>query len=191
MKRHLLAALLALSFADAAFAADYTIDARHTQVLFTYAHMGFSHITGRLNEVTGHFDFDPAAPAKSSIEVDLPMSSLSTGVPGLDDHMRSADFFDAAKFPSAHFKSGKVTSTGKDRLDVAGDLTLHGVTKPVVLHVTINQIGMHPMKKVPAVGFDATATIKRSDFGVAYLIPVGSDEVELHITLEAQQAKAN
>jgi polyisoprenoid-binding protein YceI len=191
MKKYFLAALLALTFADTAFAADYTIDARHTQVLFTYTHMGFSHITGRLNEASGHFDFDPAVPAKSSIEVDIPLSSLSTGVTGLDDHMRSADFFDVGKFPSAHFKSTKVTSTDKNHLSVAGDLTIHGVTKPVVLQVAINQIGVHPMKKVPAVGLDASATIKRSDFGVGNFIPTGSDEVALRITLEAQQTKAN
>jgi polyisoprenoid-binding protein YceI len=191
MKRHLLAALLALSFADAAFAANYAIDARHTQVLFTYTHMGFSHITGRFNEVSGTFDFDPAAPGKSSIEVDLPIASLSTGIAKLDEDMRSATFFDAEKFPSAHFKSNKATSTGKDRLDVAGDLTIHGVTQPVVFQVTINGVGEHPFKKVPAAGFDASATIKRSAFGVGAMVPIGSDEVLLHITLEAQQAAAN
>lgn len=184
------AALFALVLAPSVLAAEYTIDARHSQVLFTYAHMGFSHITGRFTEVSGRFDFDPAAPAKSSIEVDLPMASLSTGVVGLDNDLNGDGFFDAAKFPNAHFKSTKVVEKGKDQLAVSGDLTIHGVTKPVVLDVTINNMGMHPMKKVPAVGFDATATIKRSDFGIARLIPIGSDDVVLRITLEAQQPKA-
>ena len=191
MKRRLLAALLALSFADAALAAEYTINDRHTQVLFTYTHMGFSHITGRLTQPSGHFEFDPAAPTNSSIDVDLPMSSLSFGIPALDNDLRGERFFDVAKFPSAHFKSTKVTSVGKSLLDVAGDLTIHGVTQPVVFRVTINGTGPHPMYKVPAAGFDATATIKRSAFGVGGLLMASSDEVVLHITMEAQQAKAN
>jgi polyisoprenoid-binding protein YceI len=191
MKRQLLAALLALCFADAALAADYTIDARHTQVLFTYTHMGYSHITGRFNDVSGKFEFDPAAPVKSSIEVDLPIASLSTGIARLDDDIRGAALLDAEKFPTAHFRSTKVTSAGTNNLDVAGELTIHGVTKPVVLRVTINQIGPHPFKKVPAVGFDATAAIKRTDFGVSGFMPVAGDEVVLRITMEAQQAKAN
>jgi polyisoprenoid-binding protein YceI len=191
MKRHLLAALLALTFADVALAADYTINDRHTQVLFTYTHMGFSHITGRLTQPSGTFKFDPAAPTNSSIDVDLPMSSLSFGIPALDNDLRGEHFFDVGKFPTAHFKSNKVTSTGKNQLDVVGDLTIHGVTQPVVFRVTINGIGLHPMYKVPAAGFDATATIKRSAFGVGGLLMAASDDVELHITMEAQQAKAN
>lgn len=190
MKRPLLAVLLALSFADAALAANYTIDARHTQVLFTYVHMGFSHITGRFTQPSGHFEFDPAAPAKSSIEVDLPMASLSFGIPALDNDLRRENFFDVAKFPTSHFKSNKVTVVDKGHLVVAGDLTIHGVTKPVVFNVTINGVGPHPMYKVSAAGFDATTTIKRSAFGIGGLMMAASDEVNLHITMEAQQAKA-
>ena len=187
MTRIALAALLAMTFAGGAAAADYTINANHTQVYFTYTHMGFSHITGRFTQPSGHFDFDPAAPTKSSIDVELPMSSLSFGIAPLDIDLSSERFFDVAKFPTAHFKSNKVTSVGKNLLDVAGDLTIHGVTKPVVLHVTINGIGMHPMYKIPAAGFDATATIKRSAFGIGGLMMAATDEVNLRITMEAQQ----
>ena len=101
MTRLLLPALLALAFAGSASAARYEIDANHTQVRFTYTHMGYSHITGRLGQVSGNFDFDPARPAASSIDVQVPLASLSTGVPKLDSHLSSADFFDAASFPMA------------------------------------------------------------------------------------------
>jgi polyisoprenoid-binding protein YceI len=189
MKRLILPALLSLVFAGAASAATYNIDGNHTQVLFTYTHFEFSHLSGRVNQATGSFDFDPAKPANASIDVQIPMSSLSTGVPKLDEHLSSADFFEVAKFPTASFKSNKVTVLGNNKLSVAGDLTIHGVTKPVVLDVTINHTGVHPMRKVAAVGFDASTTIKRSDFGVGNYAPVVADEVKLSITLEAQEAK--
>lgn len=185
------AALVALVLAPAVLAAEYKINDRHTQVMFTYTHMGFSHISGRLTQPSGRFEFDPAAPAKSSIDVDLPMSSLSFGIPALDDDLKGDRFFDVEKFPTAHFKSNKVTVLGKDRLSVAGDLTIHGVTQLVVFDVTINGIGPHPMYKVPAAGFDASATIKRSDFGIGGALKVATDEVELHITMEAQEAAAH
>ena len=182
------AALLALVLAPTAMAAEYKINDRHTQVMFTYTHMGFSHISGRLTQPSGHFEFDPAAPAKSSIDVELPMSSLSFGIPALDNDLKSERFFDVEKFPTAHFKSNKVTVLGKDKLAVAGDLTIHGVTRPVVFDVTINGTGPHPMYKVPAAGFDATATIKRSEFGIGGLLQAATDQVDLHITMEAQEA---
>lgn len=190
MKRYLLPALLALAFTGAASADRYDIDASHTQVEFTYSHLGYSNITGRLGQVTGTFDFDPTKPEQSRIEVQVPLSSLSTGVEKLDAHLSSADFFDATAHPMATFKSSKVTVAGKDKLAVAGDLTIHGVTRPVVLDVTINKVGEHPMRKTAAAGFDATTTIKRSEFGVGGMVPMISDDVRLDITMEAQQPKA-
>lgn len=190
MKRLILPVLLSLAFAATTQAASYEIDANHTQVQFTYTHLGFSHLSARLNQASGRFDFDPAKPANSSIDVQIPMSSLSTGVPKLDTHLSSADFFEIAKFPTASFKSSKVTALGNNKLNVAGDLTIHGVTRPVVFAVTVNNIGVHPMRKTAAAGFDATATIKRSDFGVGGMVPAVLDEVQLRISMEAQQAAA-
>lgn len=180
-----LVAALALA-SSAAFAAEpYQIDPNHTQVEYTYSHLGFSHITGHLNKVEGDFLFDAKDPTKSSIQVHVPISSITVGVPDLDKELVGATFFEADKFPLATFQSTAVTSTGTNKLAVTGDLTIHGVTKPVTLDVTINKIGTHPMRGVPAAGFDATATIKRSDFGVALYVPNVSDEVTLHITMEA------
>ena len=180
-----LVAALALA-SSAAFAAEpYQIDPNHTQVEYTYSHFGFSHITGRLNNVEGDFLFDAKDPTKSSIQVHVPISSITVGVPDLDKELLGSTFFEADKFPLATFQSTAVTSTGTNKLAVAGDMTIHGVTKPVTLDVTVNKIGTHPMRNVAAAGFDATATIKRSDFGVALYVPNVSDEVTLHITMEA------
>ena len=176
---------------SAAFAADaYMIDSSHTQVEFSYSHMGYSHITGHFDKVEGNFLFDAKDPTKSTIQVNIPMDQVTVGVKALDDELRSDMFFDATQFPLATFQSTSVTSAGKDKLTVVGDMTIHGVTKKETLDVTINKIGMHPMRGVPAAGFDATATIKRSDFGVSKYVPNVSDEVSLHITMEAYAPKA-
>lgn len=188
-RRLVLATLIAAASFSAQAADKYDIDPTHTQVQFTYNHMGFSNITGRFDEVTGDFQFDAADPTKSSVSITIPVASISTGVDKLDEHLLKADFFDATQFPTATFKSTGVTAAGEGKLAVAGDLTIHGVTRPVVLDVTINGIGEHPMRKLPAAGFDARATIKRSDFGVGAYVPAVGDEVTLSITVEATQAK--
>jgi polyisoprenoid-binding protein YceI len=184
-------AVAALAFASSsAFAADpYVIDANHTQVWFSYNHMGYSHISGHFEGVEGDFLFDAKDPTKSKIQVNVPINTVSVGVKALDDELRSPMFFDPDKFPTATFQSRSVTSTGKDKLAVTGDLTIHGKTKPVTFDVTINKMGMHPMRGVPAVGLDATATVKRTDFDVAKYVPNVSDDVTLHITMEAYAPK--
>ncbi|MFY2762776.1 YceI family protein [Arenimonas sp. MALMAid1274] len=187
-KRLVLASLLAAAFTAQA-TETYTIDPTHTQVEFTYNHLGFSNITGRFDQVQSEFQFDAADPTRSSVKITIPVESISTGVEKLDTHLLAPDFFDAAKFPTATFTSTAVTAAGEGKLNVAGDLTIHGVTRPVVLAVTINKIGEHPMAKVPAAGFDATTTIKRSDFGIGGYVPAVSDEVTIDITVEARKAK--
>lgn len=184
----LAAALLAAAAAQAAPSA-YTIDPHHTQIQFGWTHFGFSHITGRFDQVDGTFLFDPDAPTKSQIAVSIPISSISTGVADLDKDLLSDGFFDVAKFPTATFKSTSVKSTGKDTLAVSGDLNIHGVTRPVTLDVTINKIGVHPMGGGSAAGFDASTTIQRSDFGISKYVPKVSDQIQIHITMETRAAK--
>jgi len=167
----------------------YTIDPTHTQVHASYLHMGFSNISIRFNTVEGEFLFDPAKPANSSLNIKVPISSMDSGVAKLDSHLSGADFFDVEKFPDATFKSTKVTEAGKGKLKLIGDLTIHGVTKAVIFDVTINGVGVHPMRKTPSAGFDATTKIKRSDFGVGGYVPMVGDEVTMHITMEASEAK--
>ena len=189
LRAGLLAVSLAFASGAACAAEPYTIDPNHTQVDFSYTHFGFSHIIGHFGNVEGDFLFDPKDPTKSSIQVNIPMDSISVGVPKLDEELRSDMFFDATKFPTATFQSHTVTSSGNGHLAVAGDLTIHGVTKPATFDVEINKIGTHPMRGVPAAGFDATATIKRSDFGVSKYVPNVSDEVTIHVTMEAYAPK--
>jgi len=124
------------------------------------------------------------------VAVTLPLSGLEAFTDKFNTHLNSAEFFDSAKFPTASFKSTKVEAAGKDKLKVTGDLTIKGITKPVVLDVTLNKAADHPMKKTPSIGFDATAMVKRSDFGLGAYAPMVSDEVRLTITTEADAAKA-
>jgi polyisoprenoid-binding protein YceI len=190
-RRPLLAlALAALSLPAFAATVPYEIDSRHTQVLFTYSHFGLSNITGRFADVTGTLAFDAEHPEASSVNVTIPVDSLSTGVAKLDEHMKSPDMFDAAQFPTATFASTSVTAAGENHWKIDGNLTLHGVTRPVVLDAQTNFVGPHPMNKAPAAGFDAIATIKRSEFGIAYALPGVPDDVRIRITVEAKGPKA-
>ncbi len=152
--------------------------------------MGFSNPSANFGQVEGTLVYNAEDVSQSSVEVTLPLAGLNSFTAKFDEHLRSADFFDAAKFPSATFKSTKVESAGTNKLTVTGDLTIKDITRPVVLDVTINAAGEHPMMKVPAVGFDATTTLKRSDFGVGAYAPNVSDEVQLRITTEATGQKA-
>ena len=184
MRQNLLT--LALAFAaTSAFAADrYEFDTNHRNVRFTFNHFGFSNISGSFEQLDGHVMLDTADLTKSSVEVTIPIASIHTGVPKFDEHLKSADFFEAAKFANATFKSTGVTSSGEGKLAVAGDLTMHGVTKPVTLDVTVNKLGEHPMAKAPWAGFDATTTIKRTDFGLGLYAPNVSDDVKITISVE-------
>jgi polyisoprenoid-binding protein YceI len=181
----IIAALLLSAGVATAASVGSTMDPNHTRINFSWTHFGLSHPMGRFDHFDGDFRFDPTDPTKSSVTVTIPVDSIDTGVAKLDAHLKSPDFFDAAKYPVATFKSTRVERSGEHGLKVTGDLTLHGVTKPVVLDVVVNKIGPHPMAGRPAAGFDATATIKRSDFGISNYVPKVSDEIELSISTEA------
>lgn len=167
----------------------YKIDPTHTDVLAQWNHMGLSNPTAHFGTAEGTLVYDAADVTKSTVEVTLPLTGLNSFTAKFDEHLRSADFFDSAKFPAATFKSTKVESAGTNKLTVTGDLTIKDITKPVTLDVTINGGGEHPMAKVPAAGFDATTTIKRTDFGVGAYAPNVSDEVKIRITTEVTGEK--
>ncbi|GAA3914898.1 YceI family protein [Luteimonas lutimaris] len=190
MKRIALAAALSL-FAASALAAPvtYKLDPTHTDVIAQWSHFGFSNPSAHFGQADGTLVYDADDVAASSVEVTLPLSGLNAFVPDLTKHLLAADFFDADQFPTATFKSTGVEPAGEGKLKVSGDLTIKGVTKPVVLDVTLNKAGVHPMAKHEAIGFDATTTIKRSDFGVDAYVPNVSDEVKLRITTEAAAAE--
>jgi polyisoprenoid-binding protein YceI len=185
--------VLAAEGAKATAAERYDIDASHSGVVFGWNHFGFSNPTARFDKIQGSVLLDKADLTKSSILVTLPLEGLDTGVEKLDQELKGPDFLDAAKYPTITFKSTKVEKTGENGLNITGDLTVHGVTKPVTLDAKVNRIGIFEIPgviKAQAAGFDATTVIKRSDFGVSKYVPYVSDEIPVHITLDAKQAPA-
>jgi polyisoprenoid-binding protein YceI len=188
MIRLALAAAIAV-IAAPVHATTYTIEPDYAQVVFRWNHLGFSNPAAQLSQGQGTLEFDPANPTRACVQVTIPLSTLDTGVPGLDEHLRSEDFFEVAKFPTATFRSTKVEQgAGKDRLRVTGDLNLHGVTRAVVLDVMVVKVGTNPRTQLPTVGFEATTKLKRSDFGLGAFVPQVSDEVTLQIISQGVEA---
>jgi polyisoprenoid-binding protein YceI len=169
----------------------WKIDPMHSEADFGIKHMAISTVHGSFHGVSGTITFDPANVAKSSVEATIPVDTVDTGVAPRDTDLKSPRFFDATKFPTMTFKSTSVHKAG-DHYDVAGDLTLHGVTKPVVLKLEEpgkEEIGMD--KKSVHRGFTATTTINRQDFGLAFNGTLSSgdavlsDEVKIEIDIDA------
>ena len=168
----------------------YQLDPSHTDVLAQWTHFGFSQPSAQFGISEGALTWDADDVSKSSVQVTMPVTAINSFVAKLDEHLKGGDFFDAAKFPNATFKSTSVAAAGTNKLTVTGDLTIKDITRPVTLDVTLNGAGEHPMLKKQAIGFSATATIKRSDFGVGAYAPNVSDEVQLRITTEGTLADA-
>ena len=185
----LAAALMTSITFSAAHAApkSYTLDKPHTQILFSVNHLGFSNSYGKFTDYSGKFTFDSASPASASVEVSIDPKSVELNDAKWNEHVKSADFLDAEKFPAMTFKSTKIDITGEKTANITGDLTLHGVTKPVVLATVYNQTGQHPYSGKIVAGFSATTTIKRSDFGVSYGVPGVADDVIITLEVEGIQ----
>lgn len=190
MYRLLFAASLAL-LAQAAFAATYTLEPNYTQGVLRWDHLGFSLPAAQFAQGTGTLEFDENQPTMSSIRVTIPIASLNTGVPDLDEHLKSEDFFEVAKYPTATFVSTRVEKgMGMNHFKVTGNLTIRKVTKPVMLDVTLLKIGKNARTEVATIGFDAKGTLKRSDFGLGAYVPQVSDEIHLLVTTQAAESKA-
>ena len=189
MTKALLGALaVATLFTAPAFAADtYTFDPTHTSVIWSAGHMGKSNPHGIFANIEGTLVLDEAAPENSKIDVKIPTGLIATGIPKFDEHLKSKDFFNVAEFADAKFVSTKVEKTGEKTAKVTGDLTLVGVTKPVTLDVTFNGKGPNPMSQKETIGFSATGTIKRSEFGIEYALPHVPDDVKIQIEAEANK----
>lgn len=157
----------------------YKVEPTHTRVLFAVSHMGFTTWYGDFTNASGALQLDPAHPANSRIEISVPTGSVSTTNATLDGELKSADWFDATRYPTISFKSREVRVTAPGRADVVGDLTLHGVTRPVTLQARFNAAGINPLDKAYTVGFEASGHIKRSEFGVTKYVPLVGDDVEL------------
>lgn len=185
MKKLLLSLALIAGFAQTTLATQiYNLDPHHSYVEYHIDHMGFSNQTGKWF-VNGQLALDKKNIQNSSVNVTIPVGNVVTGIPELDKHLKTADFFDIAKYPTATFKSTKVTPVTNNKFNVEGNLTLHGVTKPVTLIVTQNKTGIHPMFKTEVIGFSAVATIKRADFGINTYLPMIGNEIKLNIEAEA------
>ena len=159
----------------------YAVDPGHTQVGWHVSHMGFSNYSGTFSDVSGNLVLDPKNPAASKLSVTVPVASVLTPDPKLNDVLRGDQWLDAGKYPDMTFVSTAVTPAGQDHAMVAGNLTLHGVTKPVTLDVTLVGAGVNPLNKKYTVGFEVGGTFKRSDFGVKTYLPILGDEVHLSI----------
>ena len=158
----------------------YKVDPAHTQVLFTVNHLGFTEYTGQFTQPTGTLVLDRANAARDQLDVNFAIAKVSTTVPALDAHLQKPEFFDAAQFPDGHFVSTRVALNG-NAATITGNLTLKGVTHPVTLRARFIGAGVNPLSKKATIGFQATTTIQRSQWGVNYALPVVSDKVDLTI----------
>lgn len=188
MTRLFAATALASAFATSAFAApeSYSVEPNHTYANFSYNHMGLSTQISKFNKASGTIVYDKAAKT-GSVDVTIDMKSVDTGSNAFNSHIQNADFLDTEKFPTATFKSTKVVFEGEAPSTIEGNLTIKGVTKPVVLKVNHFANMAHPMMKKDAIGANASTQIKRSDFGAGKYAPLVGDEVTITISLEAIQ----
>ena len=150
------------------FSQTWKIDSAHSSAAFSVKHMMISNVKGGFSKVSGTVTYDPKKPKASKVEATIKVATVDTREPKRDEHLRSADFFDVAKYPTITFKSTKVLSASKDKLKVEGDLTIHGVTKPVTLEVEGPSSPIKDPKGNEKVGASATATINRKDFGIIW-----------------------
>lgn len=168
----------------------YAFDPQHSHIVWSYDHLGYSHSTGMVRGLQGQVTLDAADPSKSSVEAQFPLSALTTVTPDLDTHLRSADFFDDPDGATLiTFRSTSVAPEGDDEARVTGDLTINGVTRPVLLEVELRKAAPNPMTEQPTVGFKAETEIKRSDFGLGAFAPAVSDELSIDIHVEAIRAQ--
>jgi polyisoprenoid-binding protein YceI len=190
MYRKAISALSLLVSASAvAHAADYTIDGDHSTVSFKVRHLAISSVVGRFTDVKGTFSFDPTKVTDSKAEATIVAKSVNTEQVKRDDHLRSPDFFDIAKFPAIQFKTSKIEQQGANEFVATGDLTIHGVTKPVALNVTFGGSAKDPWGN-ERVAFEAKTKLDRKDFGLTWNKTLDSgglvvgDSVEISLEIE-------
>ncbi len=160
----------------------YSIEPNHTRVMFGVSHIGFTTYYGDFPGASGTLDLQAKNPDASKLDITVPVANVWTPSEKLTGELKSDQWLDASKYPDMTFKSSKIAKTGANTAKVMGDLTLHGVTKPVTLNVKFNAAGLNPLDKKYTTGFEVTGKIKRSDFGVKTYVPVIGDEVDLIIS---------
>lgn len=183
-------ALAGVSTSVSAAPEAYVIDASHSQIVFSYNHLGFSTTTAMFSGFEGEIQFDQEDPAASSVNVSFPVTTLLTGWEGRFKHFMSPDFFNAGENTDVTFTSTSIEVTGETTALITGDLTLNGMTKSVVLDAVLNGVtDAHPMAKKPWAGFDATTTLSRTEFGMGKFAPYVGDDVSINISIEASKAE--
>jgi polyisoprenoid-binding protein YceI len=163
-------------------AGTYAVDPSRTRIDFSLLRLGFAYYSGTFADPSGTLRLAPTHPSDTTLAVTMPIGSLSTGSPVVDGDLKGPRWFDAARFPTASFRSTGVIATGPDRAAITGALTLHGVTQTETLAVHYGSAGINPATKAYEVGFEAAATVKRSDFGLTAFLPIIGDDVRLTIT---------
>lgn len=161
----------------------YSVEPTHTRVLFAVSHMGFTTWYGEFTNVSGSLALNPKALGASTLDIVIPANTISTSNTKLDGELKSATWLDTTKYPTIEFKSTKIVRTGHDTAKITGNLSFHGVIKPETLEVTFNAAGVNFLSKQYTVGFNATGTIKRSDFAESTYVPIIGDEVSLIISV--------
>lgn len=177
--------LLAACAAASAAPARWRLDPVHCQVLFFADHLGFSRQMGRFTGVSGHLELDPDDWTTGRVEAEIAIDSLWLGDAGWEKKMRSDDFFDAGRFPTARFASERIEPTGEATARLHGTLTLRGVSVPVVLDLRRNRIGRNTFNLKQTAGFSARTTLSRKAFGISRLPAAIADEVEVVLEIEA------
>lgn len=168
-----------------AVAEKYTVDAVHSSAIFRIKHMNVSYFWGRFNDVSGTVAWDSENPEASSFDVRIKTESVDTNSKQRDNHLKSPDFFNAKQFPTLAFKSKSVKKAGEKTYEVAGELTLHGVTKPLTAKVEMTGTGKAPQGGGTIIGFETTFEIKREDFGMSYGKGALGEDVRVVVSLEA------
>ncbi len=167
----------------------YTLDRSHANVLFRISHLGYSQYIGRFNTLDAKLDLDTQDLTRSQLTATITPASVDVNNPELQDKLRGADFFNVTQYPEIRFVSRKVVRTGRNTGVITGDLTLLDVTRPLTLNVTFNNGGMNPYASVYTLGFSATGTLKRSEWGMKAFIPQVGDDVTITIEAEFHKEK--
>ena len=167
----------------------YALDKTHGYITFTYSHLGFSRPHVGFDRFDTTLELDSTDLTESVIEVSIDATSINSRVAEFDKHLNGEKFFDTGAHPAITFRSTGVTPTSEKTLDIVGDLTIKGVTRPVTLAATINKAANHPMRKVPTIGVSAEATVSRSAFGLDAYVPAVGDEVKIYLEVELPQAR--
>jgi len=191
MKKLFLSCLFAIFFQiNSAFTADlYKIDPNHINIVWQADHFGFSSPSGKFNNVEGEVLFDEKNPQNSSVKIIINTNSINTGIERFDNHLKTADFFDADKFPEIIFENSTIELKGNNNANIRGFLTLRGIKKSIELQIKLNKIGLNPISQKKTLGISGTAKIKRSDFDMKYGLPGIGDFVKVNIEAEAIYVK--